>query len=98
MIYISGKITGNADAEETFRAAEEYLKDRYHEPVINPFKVNAQLPKLEHAEYMHMSFAMLDLCNKVYFLSSWKDSCGASQEMGYAVAKKKILLFEEMPD
>jgi hypothetical protein len=34
----------------------------------------------------------------VYFLSNWKESCGASQEMGYAVAKKKILMFEEMPD
>ena len=93
MIYISGKITGNDYAEDMFKTTEDYLSRKYDEMIINPYRVNAQLPKLSHDEYMQICFSMIDLCNKVYFMENWRESCGASQEMGYAIAKGKIILF-----
>lgn len=93
-IYVSGKITGNKYAEEQFKAAEDYLKEKYQATVINPFRVNRELPNLEHDEYMKMSFAEMDLCDTIYFMENWRESCGASQEMGYAIAKRKRIWFE----
>lgn len=94
-IYISGGITGVNDAGERFREAEEKLEKMYSGcQIINPFRVNAQLPNLYHVEYMKISFVELDMCDTVYFLDNWTESLGAAQEMGYAIAKGKKILYE----
>lgn len=94
-IYISGGITGVENARQKFAEAEENLKRLFPgSQVLNPFLVNEQLPELHHSEYMKMSFCELDLCDAVYFLDNWKESRGANQEMGYAIAKGKKILFE----
>ena len=56
-IYISGKITGTTDYMKRFESAEKALSNYI---VINPAKVNAQLPiQTTWEEYMQMSMTML---------------------------------------
>ena len=87
-VYISGAITGTDDYIERFEQAEQELKERGFD-VINPVKVNRILPKTSsHSDYMHISFALMDLCDAVYSIPGWENSMGACMEFGYGVAKR----------
>ena len=93
-IYISGPITGTADYMEQFENAENYLKSKGYS-VINPAKVNAQMPEdTTYEEYMKMSFTMLDMCQYIYMLNGWHKSIGANRELGYALGKDKVIMYE----
>ena len=93
-IYISGAITGTDDYMERFAKTEKELTEQGHS-VVNPAKVNAQLPEdTSYEEYMKMSFCMLDMCDGIYMLKGWKKSCGANRELGYAMAKNMIIMYE----
>ena len=93
-VYISGQITGTDDYIYRFAKSEEKLKkDGYS--VINPAKVNAQLPEdTSYEEYMKMCFCMLDMCEAIFMLKGWSKSCGANREYGYAMAKDMIIMYE----
>lgn len=59
--------------------------------VINP----TVLPiGLEYEDYLHINFAMIDVCDEVYFLDNWQDSPGAKNEHNYAKRKDKQLIFQ----
>ena len=93
-IYISGAITGTTDYMERFAKAEKLLMEQGYS-VVNPAKVNAQLPEdTTYEEYMKMCFCMLDMCDSIYMLKGWGKSCGANREYGYAFAKDMIIMFE----
>lgn len=92
-VYISGSISKNEFAEEDFKAAEDAVKAKFDATVINPYLICSQLPKLQHEEYMKICFAMMDICDAVYFIEGWEESTGASQEMGYAIAKGKKIYY-----
>ena len=93
-IYISGAITGTDDYMERFAKAEKELTDKGWS-VVNPAKVNAQLPEdTGYEEYMKMCFCMLDMCEAIYMLKTWNKSCGANRELGYAMAKDMIIIYE----
>lgn len=94
-VYISGPITGTTGYMERFAATEEILKAAGF-VVVNPAKVNAQLPEeTTHAEYMATSIAMLEMCDAVYFLTGWQESKGCNIEFEYAYEHKHIIMFEE---
>ena len=94
-IYISGAITGTDDYMERFSKAEKELEEQGYS-VVNPAKVNAQLPEdTSYEEYMKMSFCMLDMCDGICMLKDWEKSCGANRELGYAMAKNMIIMFEK---
>ena len=58
--------------------------------ILNP----AILPHgLEHSDYMHIDFAMIDVADKVYFLPCWTDSPGAKMELEYCRQKNKEMEF-----
>ena len=93
-IYISGAITCADDYMERFAKAEKELTEQGYS-VVNPAKVNAQLPEdTTYEEYMKMCFCMLDMCNSIYMLKGWEKSCGANREYGYAMAKDMIIMYE----
>ena len=93
-IYISGAISNTDDFMERFAKAEKELTEQGYS-VVNPAKVNAQLPEdTSYEEYMKMSFCMLDMCTAIYMLDGFEKSCGASQEYGYALAKDMIIMHE----
>ena len=92
-IYISGKITGITDYIQRFERAEKALSNYI---VINPAKVNAQLPiETTWEEYMQMSMTMLKMCNAIYMLKGWEDSKGARLEYNYAVENNYKIIFEK---
>ena len=93
-VYISGAITGTDDYMERFAKAEKELTEQGYS-VVNPAKVNSQLPEdTSYEEYMKMSILMLDMCDSVYMLKGWEKSCGANREYGYAMAKEKTIFIE----
>lgn len=93
-VYISGAITNNTNYVEEFDAAEKSLVAAGHE-VINPAKVNMPLPEsTTHDEFMHVSFALMDLCDTVFMLKSWEKSSGAHMEFEYAMRHKMTITFE----
>lgn len=90
-LYLSGAITGTDDYMDRFSMAEKSLEAEH--TVINPAKVNAQLPSdTNYEDCMKMSFCMLDMCDGIYLLKGWEKSCGSNRELGYAMAKGKIIL------
>ena len=91
-IYISGAITGTDDYMERFAKAEKELTEQGYS-VVNPAKVNAQLPEdTTYEEYMKMSILMLDMCDAIYMMNGWDKSKGACIEYGYAMAKNLTFL------
>lgn len=93
-VYISGAITNNPNYIEQFDAAEKTLVAAGHE-VVNPAKVNMPLPEsTTHEEFMHVSFALMDLCDTILLLDSWVNSKGAHMEMEYAMRHKMTIVFE----
>lgn len=90
-IYITGRITGSENYKEIFRAAETDLKERGFVP-MNPAKLNSGF---EHAEYMHICYAMIDVCDTIYLLIDWQESKGAVMEYKYAMNKRKDIIREE---
>ena len=92
-IYISGKITGTTDYIQRFERAEKAISNYI---VINPARVNAQLPKeTTWEEYMQMSMTMLKMCNAIYMLNGWEYSKGAILEYNYAVENNYKIIFEK---
>ena len=93
-IYISGAITGTDNYMERFANAEKELTEQGYS-VVNPAKVNAQLPEdTTYEEYMKMCFCMLDMCDSIYMIKGQEKSCGANREYGYAMAKDMIIMHE----
>ena len=90
-VYISGQITGNRFYKLQFRLAEIKLKLKGYEP-INPARVIAVL---DYEDYMHIDFAMIDVCDSVYMLRNWKKSKGAKRELEYAKKIYKRIIYEE---
>lgn len=93
-VYISGKITGQPNYMELFQAKQTELELQGH-IVVNPSKlINILGTDFSHAEYMHICYALIDLCDEVHFLNNWIDSFGAKLEMGYALQKGKTVVVE----
>jgi len=90
-IYIAGKISGDANYYQKFKAEEEYLKSCGH-IVLNP----AELPPgMSAADYMRICFSMIDSADAVYFLSDFRDSPGAKLELVYCRYIKKQVIFAD---
>ena len=77
-IYISGKITDNANYKADFEAAELALKIAGFQPV-NP--AEEQLPDgATWADYMRHDIKLLCDCDAIYMLRGWRESAGAKIE------------------
>lgn len=94
IVYISGPIRGCDLYRENFSNAEMLLKQKGYD-VINPAEVSFVLPDLTHEQYMHIDYALMDLCNAVYFLNGWKDSEGATLEFEYAIKKEMFVMYQK---
>lgn len=93
-IYISGPITGIKGAAKVFKQAEKELRLEGYE-TINPYEVNSSLPpSTTHAEYMKISFDLLDMCEYMYVLDGWQYSIGARMEVFKAMNENKKIRFQ----
>ena len=77
-IYISGKITNNANYKADFEAAGLALKIAGFQPV-NP--AEEQLPDgATWADHMRHDIKLLCDCDGIYMLNGWRESAGAKIE------------------
>ena len=58
---------------------------------------SAELPGgFEHEEYLHICYAMIDVCDMVYLRPDWEGSVGARKERKYARKRHKpVRILEE---
>jgi hypothetical protein len=89
-IYIAGKITGLANPKELFDIAEIKLKKLGY-ICMNPSVLKSGF---DWRDYMHICFAMVDICDTVYMLNNWKDSLGATLEHDHAKETGKKIIYE----
>lgn len=93
-VYISGPITGTNDYIKRFCKAEHKLIMMGYS-VINPVAINSNMPKdITYEEMMNHDFLLIDMCDSIYMLDKWRQSCGATREYNYSLAKEKNILFE----
>jgi len=94
LIYLSGGITNVPDYLERF-AKTETLLTKIGDTVINPAKVNAQLPEnTDYDDYMRVSFVLLDMADAIYMMNGWEKSKGARMELLKAYQTGKRIIFE----
>lgn len=79
--YIAGKITGDPDYKSKFDAMKGRILEAWPwcqvlNPADNP-------PGMRNADYMRLSFAMIDCADVVIFLPDWEESKGARIEKAY---------------
>lgn len=93
-VYVAGKITDLEPIEvrKNFIRAEVDLRDKGHF-VMTPRAI-MDFQGFEHEDYMHVCYAMIDVCDAVYMLRNWKDSKGARMELDYAKQWRKTILWE----
>lgn len=93
--YIGGKITGLENYKTYFLEAQRKLEEE-GKIVLNPTIL--PYPGFEHHEYMHVCYAMIDICNEAHFLPNWENSLGARMELEYALKNGKAVIFIEGAD
>jgi hypothetical protein len=88
-ILLSGAISNDPYYEEKFSAAAIALH-REGYAVMNP----AALPSrgFTHRQYMHVTIAMLDVCDILCLLPDWQKSPGAVMEFIRAILTRKIIV------
>lgn len=94
-IYIAGKISG-LDREAMilkFEAAAAKLKAQGHSVFIP--SVLPAYDDVPHEDYLHICYAMIDICDAVYMLADWQSSTGARMELQYAADWQKEILYED---
>lgn len=94
-IYIAGKITGEPRMEmkAKFNHAAEQLSKQGHETFIP--SVLPAYDDVSHADYLHVCFGMIDICDAIYMLKDWQRSKGARMELQYAADWRKKILYED---
>lgn len=95
VVYISGKITGDAGYKKKFEKAEAELRAAGFIP-LNPAKLP---PEIDNAAAMEICVAMINASDAVLMLPGWASSVGAHVELAYskyirkpAVASMEALL------
>ncbi len=86
--YIAGKITGDPDYKSKFDAMKGRILEAWPWcQVLSP----ADNPQgMSNADYMRLSFAMIDCADVVIFLPDWEESKGARIEKAYCEYIEKI--------
>lgn len=94
-IYISGKISDCANYMDNFLKAEQELRNKGYDEVVNPARIMANFPKeTRYVEYMAMSLRLLDDCDMIYLLDNFYNSYGARIEYLYALGQGKGVVFQ----
>ena len=93
-VYVAGKISdlNKERVCKKFKEAENFLLAKGHDvliPIVSP-----EYKSLSHEDYMHICYAMIDVCDAVYMLDNWRESAGAKLEYEYACSKNKEIIYE----
>ncbi len=94
LFFISGAITNDPNYREKFKKAQAKLVAEGHR-VLNPIWLDDDIAHLTHEEYLHIDFAMIDICDGLYMLKDWESSKGAKLEYDYAMKNGKKIFYEK---
>lgn len=88
-IYVAGKITGlsKEESDKKFEEAAKMLREQGHRvfiPTVLPV-----YDEVSHDDYLHICFAMIDICECVYMLKNWRQSEGAKKRTFVCYNKRK---------
>jgi len=94
-IYIAGKITGEDEAAvyNKFVVAKTRLENS-GDLVMSPH-VLSENRGFDHEDYMHICYAMIDICDAIFVLKDWQKSKGARMEVQYACDHQKEIFYED---
>ena len=94
-IYISGAITGHDEEVVLSKFGKAFwaLKEKGHSLMSPDSLVNFK--GFEHEDYMHICYAMIDVCDAIYMLKDWQTSRGARMELQYAADYQKQIFYED---
>ena len=89
IVFISGKITGDANYRDKFQNAQRFLEKQGY-MVLSP----AVLPWIPWEACMRITLAMMKEADIIAFLPDWRDSPGARIEYYYSqlLNKPRIML------
>lgn len=90
-IYISGPMRGVGNYREKFERAKRIIEKGGHK-AINP--AGLDLCGITREQILDMDLILLNLCDTIYMLKGWEESCGANREYGYALGKGLDIMFE----
>lgn len=94
-IYVAGKITGENrwEMKAKFTRTAEQLKREGNSPFVPC--VLPDYPDVPHSDYIHICYAMIDVCDAIYMLYDWQQSKGARMELQYAADHNKQILYQD---
>lgn len=94
-VYVAGKVTGlpNSEVFRKFNGSVRTLKEGGH-AVMSP-AVLVLNDGFGHEDYMHVCYAMIDVCDAVFMQRDWRDSEGARMEREYATDRRKRIIYED---
>lgn len=91
--YLSGRITGDPMYAYRFADAEMVLSHLGY-VVLNPCILPAGM---NYEDYMWIDFAMIDKCDVLVLLPTWRRSEGAKRERKYAEELgKRVMRYEDV--
>jgi hypothetical protein len=91
-VYVSGAITSDPNYKEKFTRAKAQLLARGYD-VISPVDVG-EYAFLTYDEFMHIDYALIDVCDAIFMLGDWQRSKGARMELQYAADYRKEILYQ----
>lgn len=93
-IYIAGKITGlpRAAIALKFETVAAALTAEGHDVFIPT--VLPAYESVPHEDYMHICYAMIDICDAIFLLDDWQKSKGARMECQYAADWRKQIIYQ----
>jgi hypothetical protein len=94
IVYLSGKITDNADYKKDFKCAEHFLSQMGY-IVINPAELEEVAEGLTYEQYMQICYRLIDISDIIFMVSGWQNSKGANAELTYAKSLGKKTMYQE---
>lgn len=94
-IYISGPMTGCPEYAKEFAKREEKLRMQGYD-AVNPARISDIIrTDMSWDEWMSIDIGLLKVCDAIYMMPGYKNSCGANRELGFAMGAGMKVIFEE---